>query len=73
MLPNEHVQAKHEFRQAVKELSPALQLRLSRALLWHTPGSFKSLQGWSGSPLEILEEGTEETKAACDGWRILGF
>lgn len=47
---------------------PHVQEQIGRSFLWRKYGPFKSLQGWSGSPLTTKNDSGETTVFAFQNW-----
>ena len=71
IVSNVRTQLADASKRAAVAAGPALKLQFSRALLWRAYGEFQSLQGWSGCPLELLED--DGSTRILRGRNIMGF
>ena len=71
IVSNVRTQLTDASKRAAVAAGPALKLQFSRALLWRAYGDFQSLQGWSGCPLELLED--DGSTSILGGRKIMGF
>ena len=71
MISNVRIQQSDAGRKAAVAAAPAIKLQFSRALLWRAFGDFQSLRGWSGCPLELLEN--DGSASTLGGRKIFGF
>jgi hypothetical protein len=54
-------------RKKTELMASDIQNQLSRSVLWRTFGAYQSAEGWSGSPIEILEQdGSRVSKVEPD-------